>query len=58
MTFPLHINQTLLKMLLMFNDNNSFMVTNQYLYENYKKFWFNKNPVLENLNFFLLYIIA
>lgn len=58
MTFPLHINQTLLKMLLMFNDDNSFMVTNQYLYENYKKFWFNKNPVLENLNFFLLYIIA
>lgn len=58
MTFPLHINQTLLKMLLMFNDNNSFMVTNQYLYENYKKFWFSKNPVLENLNFFLLYIIA
>lgn len=58
MTFPLHINQTLLKMLLMFNDNNSFMVTNQYLYKNYKKFWFNKNPVLENLNFFLLYIIA
>lgn len=45
-------------MLLMFNDNNSFMVTNQYLYVNYKKFWFNKNPVLENLNFFLLYIIA
>lgn len=58
MTFPLHINQTLLKMLLMFNDNNSFMVTNQYLYVNYKKYWFNKNPVLENLNFFLLYIIA
>lgn len=50
-TFSLY-NQTILKMVLILNDNNSFIVTNWHLYMNYIKKMAQQE--LENLNFFLL----
>lgn len=50
-TFSLY-NQTILKMVLMLNDNNSFIVTNWHLFMNYIKKMAQQE--LENLNFFLL----
>lgn len=50
-TFSLY-NQTILKMVLILNDNNSFIVTNWHLFMNYIKKMAQQE--LENLNFFLL----